>query len=92
VDLAALLHQLYDRGVRSVLLEGGPTLAGAFLRQRLVDSVVGYLAPTLLGAGPAALGDAGVPTLAGALHLHDLQVESLGPDLKITARPLTQEA
>ena len=50
---------LYDRGVRHVLLEGGPTLAGAFVEARCVDEVVAYLAPMLLGAGPAALGDAG---------------------------------
>ena len=53
------LKALYDRGVRHVLLEGGPTLAGAFVEARCVDEVVAYLAPKLLGAGPAALGDAG---------------------------------
>ena len=51
---AALLAELFDRGVRRVLLEGGPTLAAAFLRAGLVDEVVVYLAPKLLGAGPAA--------------------------------------
>lgn len=91
VDLPALLQRLYDRDVRSVLLEGGPTLAAAFLRQGLVDRVVAYLAPTLLGAGRAALGDAGIGTLAHALHLTDLRIDQLGPDLKITARPHSQE-
>ena len=47
------LKALYDRGVRHVLLEGGPTLAGAFVEAHCVDEVVAYLAPTLLGAGPA---------------------------------------
>ena len=60
VELPALLDALQDRGVVSVLLEGGPTLAGAFVAQGLVDRVVGYVAPALLGAGPAALAGAGV--------------------------------
>ena len=62
------LKALYDRGVRHVLLEGGPTLAGAFVEARCVDEVVAYLAPKLLGAGPAALGDAGIATIADARH------------------------
>ena len=49
---AAVLAELFDRDVRRVLLEGGPTLAAAFLRDGLVDEVCVHLAPTLLGAGP----------------------------------------
>ena len=52
------LKALFDRGVRHVLLEGGPTLAGAFLEARLVDQVVAYIAPKLLGGGPSVLQDA----------------------------------
>ena len=48
---AFALKALLDRGVRHVLLEGGPTLAGAFVEARCVDEVVAYLAPKLLGAG-----------------------------------------
>ena len=44
----------------TVWLEGGPTLAAAFLRAGLVDEVVAYLAPALLGSGPAAVGDLGI--------------------------------
>jgi diaminohydroxyphosphoribosylaminopyrimidine deaminase / 5-amino-6-(5-phosphoribosylamino)uracil reductase len=87
VDLGKLMAALYARGVRGALLEGGPTLAGAFLAAGLVDEVVGYLAPTLLGAGPAALGPAGVTTLAGAYHLQLVDLTPLGPDLRITAVP-----
>jgi diaminohydroxyphosphoribosylaminopyrimidine deaminase/5-amino-6-(5-phosphoribosylamino)uracil reductase len=73
--------------VRHVLLEGGPTLAGAFLEAGCVDEVVAYLAPMLLGAGPAALGDAGIGTLTDAVTLDVRDVTRLGPDLKIVARP-----
>lgn len=67
------------------MLEGGPTVAGSFLRDRHVDEVVAYLAPVLLGAGPAGLADAGVATIADALRLRIRTVERLGPDVKITA-------
>src|SRR4051794_40138715 len=62
-----------------VLLEGGPRLAAAFLAARLVDEVVAYVAPMLLGAGRAAIGDLGIPTVAGALRLPITDVRVLEP-------------
>ncbi|WP_305786657.1 bifunctional diaminohydroxyphosphoribosylaminopyrimidine deaminase/5-amino-6-(5-phosphoribosylamino)uracil reductase RibD [Symbioplanes lichenis] len=85
VDLEALLRRLYDRGVRAALLEGGPTLAGAFLAAGLVDRVVGYVAPKLLGAGRAALADAGAATIGEAYDLEFLDITQIGPDLRFTA-------
>jgi diaminohydroxyphosphoribosylaminopyrimidine deaminase/5-amino-6-(5-phosphoribosylamino)uracil reductase len=82
------LKALYDRGVRHLLLEGGPTLAGAFVEAQLVDEVIAYLAPMLLGAGPSALGDAGIATLAEAVTLDIDSVVRLGPDVKIVGRPV----
>jgi len=82
------LKALFDRGVRHVLLEGGPTLAGAFLEARLVDQVVAYIAPKLLGAGPAVLEDAGIRTMSQAVSLEVQDVQRLGGDLKITGRPV----
>ncbi|PWS42074.1 riboflavin biosynthesis protein RibD, partial [Streptomyces sp. ZEA17I] len=87
LDVDALLAALHTRGIRSVLLEGGPTLAGAFVAAGRVDKVVGYLAPVLLGAGPAALGDAGITTIAQALRLQVTETVPIGPDLRITAAP-----
>ncbi|MFF3723194.1 bifunctional diaminohydroxyphosphoribosylaminopyrimidine deaminase/5-amino-6-(5-phosphoribosylamino)uracil reductase RibD [Streptomyces erythrochromogenes] len=89
IPLDRLLAQLYARGVRSLLLEGGPTLAGAFLEAGAVDRVVGYLAPALLGAGPAALADAGVTNISHALRLDITEAVRVGPDLRITALPAT---
>ncbi|WP_328459963.1 bifunctional diaminohydroxyphosphoribosylaminopyrimidine deaminase/5-amino-6-(5-phosphoribosylamino)uracil reductase RibD [Actinoplanes sp. NBC_00393] len=85
VDLNALLTGLYARGVRNVLLEGGPTLAGAFLAAGLVDRVIGYIAPKLLGDGRTALVDAGVGTIADALELDFLDIAQIGGDLRFTA-------
>ncbi|MFF1511765.1 bifunctional diaminohydroxyphosphoribosylaminopyrimidine deaminase/5-amino-6-(5-phosphoribosylamino)uracil reductase RibD [Streptomyces sp. NPDC058326] len=85
IDVHALLDALHARGVRSVLLEGGPTLAGAFLAAGAVDQVVGYLAPVLLGAGPTAVADAGITTITDALRLDITETAHIGSDLRITA-------
>ncbi|TDC01200.1 bifunctional diaminohydroxyphosphoribosylaminopyrimidine deaminase/5-amino-6-(5-phosphoribosylamino)uracil reductase RibD [Micromonospora fluostatini] len=92
VDLTALLAALHERGIRAALLEGGPRLAGAFLAAGLVDRVVGYVAPRLLGAGPAALVDAGVGTITEAIDLDVTDVTQIGPDLRITAVPRKRES
>ena len=88
VDLAALLAALHAEGRGSVLLEGGPTLAGAFLRAGLVDRVVAYLAPTLLGAGVAvarpAPASARSPT---ACRSRSSTSRRVGPDVRVAARP-----
>ncbi len=86
-----VLSALADRGVVAVLLEGGPTLAGAFVRDGLVDRVVGYVAPALLGAGPAALQGAGVGTIGAAVRLRLDDVTRLGDDVRLTLRPTTRE-
>ncbi|MFE5796399.1 bifunctional diaminohydroxyphosphoribosylaminopyrimidine deaminase/5-amino-6-(5-phosphoribosylamino)uracil reductase RibD [Streptomyces sp. NPDC056503] len=87
LSVPALLDALHARGVRSVLLEGGPTLAGAFLAAGAVDQVVGYLAPVLLGAGPNALADAGITTISDALRLDITETTRIGSDIRITATP-----
>lgn len=87
VDLLALLRALADRDVVSVLLEGGPTLAGGFVRRGLVDRVVGYVAPALLGAGPTALQDVGVATIDGMHRLRLDDVTRTGDDVRLTLRP-----
>lgn len=91
LDLHALLAELYERDVRSVLLEGGPTLAGAFVAAHTVDQVTGYLAPALLGEGPAALDSAGITTITDALRLTLTETARVGPDLRITAVPTATE-
>ncbi len=87
VDLVALCKQLFARGVRGALLEGGPTLAGAFLRAGLIDEVIGYVAPKLLGAGVNALGFAGVRTIDDAIEWELTDVTRIGPDVRLTAMP-----
>lgn len=86
-DPHEVLRVLHGREVRHVLVEGGPTLAAAFLRAGLVDEVHAYVAPVLLGAGRPALADLGVTTIAGALRLTPREVVHLGPDVLVVATP-----
>ncbi|MDF2443806.1 MAG: diaminohydroxyphosphoribosylaminopyrimidine deaminase [Subtercola sp.] len=86
-DLEAVLRELFDDGVRSVFVEGGPTLASAFARAGLVDEFVVYLAPVLIGGPRLALGDLGVPSLPDARRLVIDSVDPVGTDVRIVARP-----
>jgi diaminohydroxyphosphoribosylaminopyrimidine deaminase/5-amino-6-(5-phosphoribosylamino)uracil reductase len=83
---AELLVELFERDVRRVLLEGGPTLAAAFLAAGLVDEAVVHLAPQLLGAGTSMVGGLGITTITAALHLHVIDVTRLGGDVQIRLR------
>ncbi|WP_424190621.1 bifunctional diaminohydroxyphosphoribosylaminopyrimidine deaminase/5-amino-6-(5-phosphoribosylamino)uracil reductase RibD [Actinokineospora sp. G85] len=85
---AEVLAALSARGVVDVLLEGGPALAGAFVAAGLVDRVLAYLAPALLGAGTPALGAAGVSTITGAHRFRVEGVTMSGPDVRVCAVPV----
>lgn len=90
-DPGEALATLFARGRQHVFLEGGPTLAAAFLTAGLVDEVVTYVAPMLLGAGRNAVADLGIATIADAVHLDvtDVTVLGEGPDtnVRLTMRP-----
>jgi diaminohydroxyphosphoribosylaminopyrimidine deaminase/5-amino-6-(5-phosphoribosylamino)uracil reductase len=90
-DVAELVRDLHSRGFRRVYVEGGPTLASAFVAAGLVDEYAIYLAPTLLGGDHLALGDVGVSTIADQRTLRILSVEHLGADLLIRAVPAQNE-
>jgi diaminohydroxyphosphoribosylaminopyrimidine deaminase/5-amino-6-(5-phosphoribosylamino)uracil reductase len=84
---AEVLRTLERRGVRHLLVEGGPTIATVFLRAGLVDRVHAYVAPALLGSGRSVVGDLGVTGIDGAVRLETRTVERLGPDVLIVAEP-----
>ena len=73
------LAVLVARDRQHVFLEGGPTLAAVFLLAGLVDEVVAYVAPMLLGAGRSAVADLGVATIADAWRLDLVDVTVLDP-------------
>jgi diaminohydroxyphosphoribosylaminopyrimidine deaminase/5-amino-6-(5-phosphoribosylamino)uracil reductase len=82
---AEVLRALSDR--TDVLLEGGPTLAGVFLRAGVIDRILAYVAPILLGGPITAVDDVGVPSIARALRWRYDGVERVGPDLLLSLVP-----
>ncbi len=82
---------LWEQGVHHAWLEGGATLVAGFLRAGLIDEIVCYLAPTLLGAGRPMIGPLGIHTLADAEHLAVSDVTRVGPDIRLTLTPTSQE-
>jgi len=86
-DPRVALEELFARDRQHVFLEGGPTLAAAFLRAGLVDEVVTYVAPMLLGAGRKAVGDLGITTISDALHLRVEDVTVLDDNVRLRMRP-----
>ena len=86
-DLQSIAADLHARGIQSVFVEGGPTLASAFLRAGLADRVLAYIAPVLLGGDRLALTDIGVSSIDEARRLTVTEWVPLGPDLLAIARP-----
>jgi diaminohydroxyphosphoribosylaminopyrimidine deaminase / 5-amino-6-(5-phosphoribosylamino)uracil reductase len=78
--LRAELERLAGEGVRTLLLEGGPTLAASFLREDLVDRLLVFVAPRLSGSGPTL-----VETLPAPLPLSRLTAEAVGEDVLLSA-------
>ena len=89
-DVLAALHA---RGIHAVWLEGGPTLAAVFLRAGLVDEIVAYLAPALLGAGRPAAADLDITTITEARRFDLVDATTLpsneppATDLRLRLRP-----
>lgn len=91
-DGPSLMAQLRALGIQRVFVEGGPTIASAFIRAGLADEILAYVAPTLIGYGAdggdhPALRRLGVDTIDQQRRLDVASVERLGNDLLIVARP-----
>ena len=84
-DPHEVVKALSDR--TDVLLEGGPTLAGAFLRAGMIDRIIAYVAPILLGGPITAIDDVGVLSIAHAQRWRFDGIEPMGPDLLLSLIP-----
>ena len=93
LDLGAVLAVLGARGINEVQLEAGATLAGAFLSAGLVDELLLYVAPVLLGerARPLFHG-LQIDAMAQRLHLRQVDCRSVGEDLRVLLRPVAGSA
>ena len=87
-DLAAVMGKLADLEINDVLVEAGPTLAGSMLASGLVDELVIYQAPHIMGSESRGMFvTPGWQTIEQRLNLNIVEVRNIGADLKITARP-----
>jgi diaminohydroxyphosphoribosylaminopyrimidine deaminase/5-amino-6-(5-phosphoribosylamino)uracil reductase len=79
-----LLSLAKERVFNELLIESGPTFGTALLRANLIDEIVLFQAPTLLGSGTPSIGDLGITNISGRLDFEISDVEVIGSDLKIT--------
>lgn len=87
-DLHAVMAELGERKIASLLVEGGSGLHGALIEARLVDEVVLFIAPKILGGGIPVTGGQGPRLVADGLALGPMKVKKIGDDLLVSARVL----
>lgn len=88
-DIASVLQVLFERGITSVLVEGGSEVAGSFLDAGLVDKATFFIAPVIIGGSeaPEAVSGGGAETLAGAWRLREVTVSRSDEDIVVTGYP-----
>ncbi|MBL0387608.1 bifunctional diaminohydroxyphosphoribosylaminopyrimidine deaminase/5-amino-6-(5-phosphoribosylamino)uracil reductase RibD [Tumebacillus sp. ITR2] len=89
-DVAAVLDLLYANGITHLLVEGGATVNGAFLQAGLIDKVMAFIAPKLIGGAgaPTPYAGAGFEKMSQAVTLRDISVTTYGDDICITGYPV----
>lgn len=90
INLNALLIELAKRQCNEVLVEAGATLAASFLKRGLLDEIIIYMAPKLLGSNARPLFDLPLNTMSSALPLKISDMRAVGTDWRITATPDTE--
>jgi len=90
VKLRLLMRKLGVRGIQSVLLEGGPTLNAGALEERIVDRILLFMAPKIIGGkeAPGMIGGQGAWRMKSARRAEIVKVRRIGPDLLVEAKPL----
>ena len=87
VDLGFVMHSLGAMDIDSVMVEGGSTLAFSLLQERLVDKVITFIAPKILGGttAPTSVGGIGIACMDDALNLVNLKTTKAGEDIMVEA-------
>lgn len=88
IDVRAMLRLLAERGVNSVLIEGGATVLGALFDADLIDRLVAFVAPVVVGGAAAAgpFGGAGHATMDAAERLSEVKMRMVGADFMLSGR------
>ncbi|MFD2672842.1 bifunctional diaminohydroxyphosphoribosylaminopyrimidine deaminase/5-amino-6-(5-phosphoribosylamino)uracil reductase RibD [Marinicrinis sediminis] len=89
VDLTQAMQRLGEIEISSILVEGGATLAGQLLKEGLIDNMIVYVAPKLVGGSgaPGLFAGEGLDYMRDAWQIHDMQVEMVGDNIRITGYP-----
>lgn len=82
-NLHFLLNELSKRGIKHLLVEGGPTVVGSFLKDKLADEIVVYVTPKILGNRGAADIAEGLVKLDNDIQLHYVRIKGIGDDVRI---------
>lgn len=90
IELLALLRELAQRQCNEVLVEAGATLSGSFLRRGLLDEIIVYMAPKLLGSNARPIFELPLETMSASLALKIKDIRAVGRDWRITASPDTE--
>lgn len=85
LDLGDVLTQLGNQGINNVLLEAGPKLIGAMIKNNLIDEFIIYMAPILMGSDANSMLNLVIKNMADKIKLNIVEVRMLGDDIKITA-------
>ncbi len=86
INLKAVLQKAAQMGLQHILIEGGSRVAASALCLGLVDRIAAFVAPKILGAGIPAIGSLNITSIADAIALENVKVESIGNDFLFTAR------
>jgi len=90
IDLGKMLAYLGQRQINEVLVEAGPTLCGAFLQENLIDELIVYMAPKLMGSNARPLFDLPLASMDELVELKINEVRAVGDDWRITAIPVNK--
>ncbi len=84
IDMRQLLMKAGENEITSIMVEGGAGLAAAALKDRVVDEVMIFLAPLLLGDGIASIGPLGIERVDDGIHLDRVRARRVGEDMLLT--------
>lgn len=87
LNLNDLLKQTDNFGFKSILLEGGSQLATFFLKKKLVDKIILFITPQIIGEGIPAIGELKIKTIAGSLKFKNYEYKKIGTDLMFVGYP-----
>jgi diaminohydroxyphosphoribosylaminopyrimidine deaminase/5-amino-6-(5-phosphoribosylamino)uracil reductase len=93
LEFSSVLEELGRRSIQSVLVEGGPFLAGLLLDAGLANKVTFFIAPMIIGGqdAPSAIAGAGAEKIADVLQLEHIEIAQRGRDLEITGYPARRD-